>query len=168
MAIRMMQDVGLHLDTTHLAGLVERWTPAETEMRKRLYNSAYVWDKTMSLALGRPPSLVRRPYPPGEILDKFDDQRLWHPVHAKEVAQSFEPCASWVTSTICAFSSLHEITTDMLLLFSQSQNAGESAEQMKELDARFRDWYENIPHVIKIDEPSSSKHSPPPHIVSLK
>ncbi|GAB7336641.1 hypothetical protein MBLNU13_g10328t1 [Cladosporium sp. NU13] len=74
----------------------------------------------MSLALGRPPSLIRLPYPPEEILDKFDDVRVWKPVHAKEVSDSFELCHSWVTSTMCVFSSLHEITTDMMLLFAQN------------------------------------------------
>jgi len=59
----MLVDIGLHLhlDNSKLAEL-ERLTPAELETRKRLYNSAYIWDKTLSLALGRPPSLTRRPH----------------------------------------------------------------------------------------------------------
>lgn len=168
MAIRMMQDIGLHLDTTRLVGLMERWTPAETETRKRLYNAAYVWDKTLSLALGRPPTLIRKPYPPHQILDKFDDQRLWHPIHAKEVARSFEPSPSWVTSTMCVFATLHEITTDMMLLFTRSPGAGKFTEQVMDLDARFCHWYDELPSGLKIDDPVQLKHSPPPHIVSLK
>ncbi|KAM0282364.1 hypothetical protein ACHAQH_003043 [Verticillium albo-atrum] len=167
MAIRMMQDIGLHLDTTGLVGLMQRWTPAETESRKRLYNSAYVWDKTLSLALGRPPSLIRRPYPEAEILDNFDDERLWRPVHATEVAQSFTPSPSWVTSTLCVFCQLHEVTTDMLLLFSRSPGADDLTLQIQDLDSRFSQWYEELPDHLKIDEPSKLYQSPPPHIVSL-
>lgn len=168
MAIRMMQDIGLHLDTTRLVGIMERWTPAETETRKRLYNAAYVWDKTLSLALGRPPTLIRKPYPPHHIIDKFDDQRPWKPIHAKEVAPSFEPSPSWVTSTMCVFATLHEITTDMMLLFTRSPGAGKFTEQVMNLDARFRHWYEELPSGLKIDDSGQLKHSPPPHIVSLK
>jgi hypothetical protein len=168
MAIRMMQDVGLHLDTTHLAGVAEKWTPTELEVRKRLYNAAYVWDKTLSLALGRPPTLTRRPYPAFELFDKYDDSKLWQPVHAKEVVDSFAPSPSWVTSTLCVFSSLHEITTDMLLLFSRAQGTRQFTDQISDIDARFRKWYADIPDGMKISQPSVLTQSPPPHIVSLK
>lgn len=45
----MMMDVGLHLDTQKLVES-ERLTPADLEARKRLYLSAYIWDKTLSLS----------------------------------------------------------------------------------------------------------------------
>jgi len=66
MAIRMMVDIGIHLNANRIAEL-ERLTPSEIETRKRLYNSAFIWDKTLSLALGRPPSLTGSPYGPDEI-----------------------------------------------------------------------------------------------------
>lgn len=65
-AIRMMVDIGIHLNANRIAEL-ERLTPSEIETRKRLYNSAFIWDKTLSLALGRPPSLTGSPYGPDEI-----------------------------------------------------------------------------------------------------
>lgn len=169
MAIRMMTDMGLHLDIVGLARL-ERWTPAEIEARKRLYNSAYLWDKTLSLSLGRFPSLTRRPYPAGEILDKFDDERVWRPVHATELcAESFSPTPAWSSSTFCSFSSLHEITTDMVTLFSASAGTAESfSAQVEDLDGRCRRWYDETPVYLRIDEPDKLEQSPPPHIVSLK
>ncbi|KLO81343.1 Uncharacterized protein LW93_8052 [Fusarium fujikuroi] len=66
MAIRMMVDIGIHLNANRIAEL-ENLTPSEIETRKRLYNSAFIWDKTLSLALGRPPSLTGSPYGPDEI-----------------------------------------------------------------------------------------------------
>ncbi|KAF6798897.1 hypothetical protein CSOJ01_12563 [Colletotrichum sojae] len=166
MAIRMIKDIGLHLDIAKLSRL-ERWTPAEIETRKRLYNSAYIWDKTLSLALGRPPSLTRRPYPAHEILDKVDDQRLWKPVHASEVTESFVASPSWTTSTFCAFCHLHEVTTDMMLLFSSMPRNEEFASQIEELHHRICQWYEEIPKALKIESISELEQSPPPHIVSL-
>nr|XP_036581799.1 uncharacterized protein CTRU02_08371 [Colletotrichum truncatum]KAF6790242.1 hypothetical protein CTRU02_08371 [Colletotrichum truncatum] len=167
MAVRMMKDIGLHLDITKLSRL-ERWTAAETETRKRLYNSAYIWDKTLSLALGRPPSLTRRPYAARDILDKVDDQRLWKPVHATEVSENFVASPSWTTSTFCAFCHLHEVTTDMMLLFSTVPRDDEFTTQIEELVSRIREWYENLPESLKIGDITGSQQSPPPHIVSLK
>lgn len=167
MAIRMMQDTGLHLDTTRLARL-ERWTPAETETRKRLYNSAYIWDKTLSLALGRPPTLTRAPWPNKEILDKFDDERLWRPVHASEVLETFSPSPAWNTSTFCAFCSLHEITTSVMMLFSNTKRTESFPLQIEDLDSQFRQWYESIHPTLRIEDAASLGQSPPPHIVSLK
>lgn len=167
MAIRMMQDTGLHLDTTTLARL-ERWTPAEIETRKRLYNSAYIWDKTLSLALGRPPTLTRAPCPSKEILDKFDDERLWRPIHASEIIETFSPSPAWNTSTFCAFCSLHEITTNVMMLFSNTERTESFPLQIEELDAQFQQWYRGISTPLKIDDTASMEQSPPPHIVSLK
>lgn len=167
MALRMMKDIGLHLDIKRLA-VLERWTPAETETRKRLYNSAYIWDKTLSLALGRPPSLTRRPYSPSEILDKFDDERIWSPIHASEVVESFSPTPSWNTSTFCSFCELHEITTDMLLLFSNASLNENFGETIENLDTRIGKWYNDAPPALRIDDPSTVSQSPLPHIVSLK
>ncbi|KAI8657092.1 Zn(2)-C6 fungal-type domain-containing protein [Fusarium sp. Ph1] len=166
MAIRMMIDIGLHLDTPKLAEL-QRWTPAETETRKRLYNSAYIWDKTLSLALGRPPSLIRRPYPSTDILDKFDDARDWEPIHAVEVSNMYTPTPSWNSTTFCTFCQLHELTTEMMLLFSNTPSTEDFATNINDLDARFRTWYDEMPPSLKISDVGSLQQSPPPHIISL-
>lgn len=167
MAIRMMIDIGLHLDTPKLAEL-QRWTPAETETRKRLYNSAYIWDKTLSLAIGRPPCLIRRPYSNLEILDKFDDTRDWSPVQAVEVGDTYTPVPSWNSTTFCAFCQLHELTTEMILLFSSTPSTENLATQIHSLDTRFRALYDGMPEFLRIDDPVTMQQCPPPHIVSLK
>ncbi|KAH7166591.1 fungal-specific transcription factor domain-containing protein [Dactylonectria macrodidyma] len=166
MAIRMMIDIGLHLDTPRLAEL-QRWTPAETETRKRVYNSAYIWDKTLSLALGRPPSLIRRPYPSTEILDKFDDTRSWRPIHAPEAGDAYAPTLSWNSTTFCAFCQLHELTTEMMLLFSSTPSTDDFAAQIGNLDTRFCAWYGELQESLRIDDAAAFERSPPPHIVSL-
>jgi hypothetical protein len=79
-AIRMMIDVGLHLDTQKLVES-EILTPADLKARKRLYLSAYIWDKTLSLSIGRPSSLTRLPDAIDDMLDDLDDQEEpWKPV----------------------------------------------------------------------------------------
>lgn len=57
-AFRMMADIGLHLDAQRLSKY-ESLSPMEIEARKRLGISAYLWDKLLSLTLGRPPTLTK-------------------------------------------------------------------------------------------------------------
>jgi hypothetical protein len=167
MAFRMMADVGLHLPLNKLAALESR-TPAEWETRRRLYNSAYIWDKTLSLALGRPPSLTTPPYPAEDILDKYDDEIVWKPLHALEVLETLSPFRFFNTSVFCAFASLHEVTTDMLLFLAKPGSQDNLAAQISDLDKRFHKWYTGLPGELRLDDPTGTIQSPPPHIVSLK
>lgn len=125
----MLVDIGMHL---HIADAklveLERLTPVEIETRKRIYNSAYLWDKTISLALGRPPTLTQPPYTSEEIsksstrriisypplmqpsiVDHSDDLRVWTPVHTPEIEHQYNPTPSYNTMTFCAHVKLHEV-----------------------------------------------------------
>jgi hypothetical protein len=65
----MMKDIGIHLNAQKLAEL-EHLRPEDLETRKRLYLSAYIWDKSVSLSLGRPPSLNDLPHSVDDICKK--------------------------------------------------------------------------------------------------
>ncbi|KAF2021660.1 hypothetical protein BU24DRAFT_417299 [Aaosphaeria arxii CBS 175.79] len=168
MALRMLEDIGLHLhmDDSKLVEL-EHLTPIELETRKRLYNSAFIWDKTISLALGRSPSLTRKPHPPENILDHCDDLQEWKPSHTPELEDPYVPELSYNTSTFCAHSQLHEITTEMMLLFSNTSSVASYTSDIKTLDAKFTNWYANLSPQLRIEDTASLTQSPPPHIVSL-
>lgn len=103
----MMMDVGLHLDTQKLVEL-ERLTPADLEARKRLYLSAYIWDKTLSLSLGRPPWLTRLPHAIDDILDDLDDQEPWKPVCLADIQDTYCSVPSCNTSTFRNFCRLEK------------------------------------------------------------
>lgn len=79
----MVTDFGLHLYRGNLEGL-DGMEPDDLEVRKRLYLSAFMWDKcvkytrrdgnlliisqrSISLCLGRPPSLTELPYSPDSL-----------------------------------------------------------------------------------------------------
>lgn len=79
----MITDLGIHLYRGNLEGL-EGLEPDDLEARKRLYLSAYFWDKygrlhfletfvtdcgyrSISLCLGRQPSLPDLPYAPDSL-----------------------------------------------------------------------------------------------------
>ncbi|KAL6914911.1 hypothetical protein FSST1_012671 [Fusarium sambucinum] len=164
MAIRMMVDIGIHLNANRIAEL-ERSTPSEIEARKRLYNSAFIWDKTLSLALGRPPSLTGSPYGPNEIFDHYDDNRSWQPSDADITNPAFKPTPMYNTATFCAFCQLHVITTDMMRLLFDRAHLENIYPEIKTLSDRLIGWYDELHASLKIDE--GMIQCPPPHIASL-
>jgi hypothetical protein len=56
----MMKDIGLHLNPQKLRRL-EKLDAADLEARQRLFLGAYLWDKSISICLGRPPTLTDMP-----------------------------------------------------------------------------------------------------------
>lgn len=79
MAVTMLKDLGLHLPRV-MEALSRTMDPEDIEVRKRLFLSAYAWDKSISLTLGRQPSLVGLPYEPLQMLfDHSDDEEHWTP-----------------------------------------------------------------------------------------
>ncbi|KAH7038366.1 fungal-specific transcription factor domain-containing protein, partial [Microdochium trichocladiopsis] len=168
MAIRMMVDIGVHLHTSKIAEL-ERLTPAEIETRKRLYNSAYIWDKTLSLALGRSPSLVSPPYGPDEILDQFDNEQEWPSEGARDIASLYSPVPMCNTATFSGFCELHRITTDMMLLLHTRGLSDNLQPEIDNMSLRLCEWHDQLSAALKVDvdEVSSTRQCPPPHIASL-
>ncbi|RBA09103.1 hypothetical protein FPRO05_07383 [Fusarium proliferatum] len=163
-AIRMMVDIGIHLNANRIAEL-ENLTPSEIETRKRLYNSAFIWDKTLSLALGRPPSLTGSPYGPDEILDHYDNQRSWQPLDADITNAAYNPTPMYNTATFCAFCQLHVITTDMMMLLFDHEYTENIYPKIEAMSNRLTAWYSELPSSLKIEEGLSQ--CSPPHIASL-
>ncbi|KAG4259913.1 hypothetical protein FPRO03_12563 [Fusarium proliferatum] len=163
-AIRMMVDIGIHLNANRIAEL-ENLTPSEIETRKRLYNSAFIWDKTLSLALGRPPSLTGSPYGPDEILDHYDNQRSWQPLDADITNAAYNPTPMYNTATFCAFCQLHVITTDMMMLLFDHEYTETIYPKIEAMSNRLTAWYSELPSSLKIEEGLSQ--CSPPHIASL-
>lgn len=69
--------MGIHLPVDQTG---EKFSAEDRDMRTRLFWSAYCWDKTMSLTLGREPSLASRPgFLPDSLPDDPDDETDWCP-----------------------------------------------------------------------------------------
>lgn len=108
-AFRMMKDIGIHLNAHRLNSL-ERLRPEDFEARKRLYLSGYVWDKSISLCLGRPPSLTDLPHSVDDILDHCDDLDSWRPVCLGNVEEKYPPCKAYVTEALKGFVRLGKVS----------------------------------------------------------
>jgi Fungal specific transcription factor domain len=69
MAFRLIEDMGICIDGQRYAESVH-FSEEEIEIRNRLFWSCYLWDKLISLYLGRSPSLQNTRVSPPQILSK--------------------------------------------------------------------------------------------------
>ncbi|KAK8138797.1 fungal-specific transcription factor domain-containing protein [Apiospora sp. TS-2023a] len=77
LAFRMIHDLGIHLAPEKVAG-VSDLSYEDRATRDRLFWSAFVWDKAISLAMGREPTFApRRGRDPSSMADFDDDEGPW-------------------------------------------------------------------------------------------
>jgi hypothetical protein len=160
MAIRMMTDLGLHLDLHRLAEL-EGFTPADLELRKRLYCSAYIWDKTLSLSLGRPPSLTRLSPTAIDLFDHEDDLQPWRSTEFQQYPTTF----AYNTTCFQHFCSLGQTIEMVILNNFGTMNSNTATSRIDYLEQRLQQWHDNLPAGLKMSEYIDT--CPPPHIFSL-
>ncbi|KAJ5103884.1 fungal-specific transcription factor domain-containing protein [Penicillium argentinense] len=151
MAFRMLTDLGLHLYRGNLEGL-DGLEPDNLEVRKRLYLSAYAWDKSISLCLGRPPSLTDLPYSPDSLFDTSDNDTEWKPVYLHGAESAYPVTESLNTLNFIHFCKLAK--------HLKLQN-------IFELEAKLRSFYQALPEPLRIQQSASSACCPPPHIFCL-
>lgn len=160
MAIRMMTDLGLHLNFQDLMHL-EKLTPVELEVRKRLYCSAYIWDKSMSLSLGRPPSLSKLPSSALDFLDHADDHYLWLPQDMPEY-----PGTDTLQTTCFKFFCRLGTIIELIMLPSPSRpSAAALQERQTRIENKLQLWRDELPVALKMT--ADCEVCPPPHILSL-
>lgn len=69
-AFRLIEDMGITVDDQRYIGEVHL-SDEDKEVRRRLFWSAYFWDKLISLYLGRSPSLQQSSVSPPQLISKF-------------------------------------------------------------------------------------------------
>lgn len=160
MAIRMMTDLGLHLNFQELMHL-EKLTPVELEVRKRLYCSAYIWDKSISLSLGRAPALSKLPSSALEFLDHADDHYLWLPLDMPE----YPGTDTHQTTCFKFFCRLGTIIELIMLPTPSRPSTAALKERQTKIENKLRLWNDDLPTALKMS--ADCEVCPPPHILSL-
>ena len=166
MAISMIKDLGFHLHRDQNA-LLHDLEPDDLEARKRLCLSAYVWDKSISLCLGRSPSLTELPHRPESLLDDGDNQELWYPRHLRDSNASYpHPTLSHTTETFMYFAEIAEIINDMYATIYDSRSRERiEISRVFDIERRLLDIYESLPaHLRFVD---MDQACPPSHILNL-
>lgn len=94
MAFRMMRDMGIHVHPRKLGHLIGQFPPAQLALRQQVFWSCYTWDKTISLCLGRAPTINEAmPLPTTEIILDGEDaeEEPWKPRFASFSALDVGP-----------------------------------------------------------------------------
>ena len=182
-AIRMIKDLGLHLNSaTHR--VPEDLEPDDLEARKRLFLSAYAWDKSISLCLGRPPSLTEMPYSPTSLLDHSDDSDSWTPFYLGEGGVTYPPTQALTTLSFMNFCQLsmvtcpldvssfclpcYQLVNDCYNTIYTGRIGGLKVQQVLSLEKNLRGFYEQLPTSLKIDSANNLEYCPPPHTFCLQ
>ncbi|KAH8894379.1 hypothetical protein GQ53DRAFT_717109 [Thozetella sp. PMI_491] len=167
MAIRMLQHLGFHLPKAGVE-LLEKLEPDDLEVRKRLYISAYAWDKSISLTLGRPPTLTDIPYSPLSLFDNSDDLEDWFPFYLeKDPETHYPPTPSYNTTTFSHFGEQSKLIHEMYNTIYNRRVVNLDTETVSALEKKFRSFHQGLPSYIRVDDIDSLPSCPPPHVFSL-
>ncbi|KAL3480560.1 fungal-specific transcription factor domain-containing protein [Aspergillus californicus] len=166
MAIRMITDLGLHLDR-EMTHMMKNFEPDDLEVRKRLYLSVYAWDKSISLCLGRPPSLKTMPFTSSTLLDLSDDQELWKPPHLLETDKIYPETKCYSTLTFKYFCDLSQIITESYNTVYSEGVGNINPNEIFDLEKKLHSFHEQLPNALRIEDAANLQSCVPPHILCL-
>lgn len=174
MAFRMMRDLGIHIHTKSLSHLEGQFTPEDLALRQQIFWSCYTWDKTMSLCLGRAPTIHETmPVPSPETwLDEEPENEKWFP-HFRSSIPSDVGCISqrsYTNSRFSAYCTLCIIIDDVLdTLYSRPHHAGQSHLNgyLDRIMVKLESWSEELPSHLYIAKNDRIISCPPLHILLL-
>jgi hypothetical protein len=163
-ALRMIYDLGLHLDPVETTDVLE-----EIEIRRRVFWGAFVCDKLQSLYLGRPMAIhVRDSRVTQQFLDMYEEMELYAPVNPG--AYSTTHCIPMHSvSTFRQLCELSKIMTTIIDTFyiigatiSNAQNS------LQTVEAALHHWKDSLPSELDFQPWDLSKTvSQPPNIMVL-
>ncbi|OCF77486.1 hypothetical protein I204_01474 [Kwoniella mangroviensis CBS 8886] len=175
MAFRAMRDLGIHLDCNRLPIFGFGTMSAEDrEVRRRLFWSAFTWDKIMSLAFGRTPtSNAWQNASPGPIVDDTEDDSEWKPYFWDDAMPPelthYPVQKSLMTSNFRHFIKLCEIIQKIIMrLYNGRVTRIRSHNFVDQMKHRLTEWMDQLPSGLKLNVNALPEHCPPPHIFSTK
>ncbi|GAA5852285.1 hypothetical protein JCM8547_006725 [Rhodosporidiobolus lusitaniae] len=168
MGLSMAVDLGVHVDG--LRNPMEVRDPLDVEVRRRLFWSCYVWDKSISLCLGRSPRFLKNDrsffnLPP--TFDKSEDDIPWLPELSHQLDLTTYPIFPFRTGAYFEqFCKLTEIIEDILLeLYASKRRATRDELQLRRFNAELEGWVAGLDADFLI--PSDALTSPPPNRITL-
>lgn len=160
MAFRLATDMGIMTAATSPAA-----DATEAHVRGQLAWSCYLWDKAVSLYLGRTPSLPESPNFEPSILDESIEEEIWNPVHSNAGAVAFSAQTHGI-SCFKNFCKLGVIIQDVLATIYAMKPNTDIVAFVQHARNRLEAWRANSPPHLTASATSSL--CPPPHILSQK
>ncbi|PLB53497.1 hypothetical protein P170DRAFT_400774 [Aspergillus steynii IBT 23096] len=164
MAIRMVIDLGLHLKRPATV-LMKDYEPDDLEVRKRLYLSVYAWDKSISLCLGRPPSLPTLPHPASTLFDLSDDRDIWQPPRVLHTDKTYPETRCYSTLTLKHFCELAEVINESYSTVYSGTARNITPASIFGLERKLHAFHRRLPDALRIEDPSNLQSCVPPHIL---
>ena len=172
LAIRMVYDLGLHLDLKKPGCTAE-----DTEVRKRVYWGAFLCDKVQSLYLGRPIAMqIKDCHISHDLLDTMEELDVWAPYidpeHLDSTQILYNPTPVYSVSTFQQFCQLSVIMTRIINRFYSVNTTQVRAQiNLRALDEALTKWYRCLPEAITFEPWSKhfmvSQKLVPPNIMNL-
>jgi hypothetical protein len=179
MALRMVYDLGLHLDCRDS---LERGqiTVEDMEIRRRVFWGAFICDKLQSLYLGRPASIqLADAHVPLEFLDTSEEQELWSP-YRDPVEECQNPSSSKAShfsglvhsvSTFKQLCRLSQIMTSLINKFyiigATRKVSSKHKKHLLSIDAELQKWEDNLPAHLRF-EVATTNSCARPNILTLQ
>ncbi|OJJ87456.1 uncharacterized protein ASPGLDRAFT_55879 [Aspergillus glaucus CBS 516.65] len=170
---RMMKDMGIHIPTKNLSQLPYQFSDEELRLRQQIFWSCYTWDKTMSLCLGRAPT-VQTQMPiiqPNDILDGEEAEcEPWRANFGMSLV--LEQDLNNLSRTNTRFSAYCELCTlinDILTNLYTCSRSPKAIElgYFSTMISKLYTWDQSLPPEIHIHTESSDISCPPLHILLL-
>lgn len=174
-AVRMVYDLGLHLDNNGPPRTMSSTTtaPEELEIRRRVFWGAFICEKLQSIYLGRPVTIqLRDAHVSRDFLDTFEELEPWAPyvdpksqTDASSLAASGGRWTNAVTHSVSVFQQLCQLAIIMTNIINKIYFATDraarkkTARALREIDDALINWYREVPPQIMHEPWSANKRA---------
>ncbi|OAA55072.1 Transcription factor [Niveomyces insectorum RCEF 264] len=161
-ALRMVFDLGLHLDTRDTTNTLATLGPEEVEIRRRVFWGAFICEKMQSVYLGRPVGIqLRDAHVSRDFMDTFEELEPWVPyvdpqLPPTEAAMRAAAAGQWtntVTYSVSVFQQLcllAKIMTNIInKIYFADLSARKARKALRQIDEALLRWYRDLPpHLV--------------------
>ena len=159
MGFRMGVDLGLFTKSRARDMALD---PELERVRQQIAWSSYVWDRILSLYLGRLPTIPSPPEFDPPIMDDISEDAMWVPYG--EESRDWTPLPAHVFSNFTNFCKLAIIITDILTTVYAKDKPDHMMDFVHATRGRLEQWRADSPAHLRVH--SSTLRCPPPHILA--
>jgi len=170
-ALRMVYDLGLHLDSQEIAGSVE-----DLEIRRRVFWGAFICDKLMSLYFGRPVTIqLKDAHVSRSFLDTYEEMELWQPYDDAAIGSwkshgGTTPVPVYSVSTFQRLCSLSKIMARIMnRIYRLGATAISAGPHLTNIDQSLETWYNTLPSHLAFEpwKQHGETQSAAPNVIGL-
>ncbi|PCG96549.1 Transcription factor [Penicillium occitanis (nom. inval.)] len=170
-ALRMIYDLGLHLDCKEISGNAE-----DVEIRRRVFWGAFICDKLQSLYFGRPYMIpLRDAHVSWDLMDTLEENEMWTPYVDPRSDQQVQLTKQQPNATrlfsITTFQQLCSLSRIMTSIIDHFYFVGANPENARPylsvMDEKLHYWYQSLPTELRFEPWKSYTNIAAPNILIL-